>query len=82
MPESPLQYQNNDANGYPFYARNHLTKESRYVNYDFAKDDRKYQREQNEAMPNNVNQSMDLSRAQNEYRYQSASKLEEKKNSG
>jgi hypothetical protein len=33
-PESPIQYQNNDPNGYPFYAMNRLSKESRYVSYD------------------------------------------------
>lgn len=42
--ESPIQYQNNDINGYPFYALNRLNKESRYVNYDFPKEERKYQR--------------------------------------
>jgi hypothetical protein len=36
--ESPIQYQNNDINSYPFYARNRLSKESRYVNYDFPQD--------------------------------------------
>ena len=34
---SPVQYQNNDLNGYPFYARNRLTKEPRFTNYDFTK---------------------------------------------
>ena len=35
-PESPVQYQKNDPNGYPFYAMNRLSKESRYINYDIA----------------------------------------------
>ncbi len=43
--DSPIQYQNNDVNGYPFYARNRLNKESRYVNYDFSRDEPNYQRD-------------------------------------
>lgn len=43
--DSPIQYQNNDANGMPFYARNRLNKESRYVNYDFSRDEANYQRD-------------------------------------
>ena len=42
--DSPIQYQNNDGSSYPFYARNRLTKESRYVNYDFSRDEPTYQR--------------------------------------
>lgn len=34
---SPVQYQNNDSNGYPFYSRNHLTKEAKFTNYDFTR---------------------------------------------
>lgn len=34
---SPIQQQNNDPSDYPFYARNRLNKEAKYVNYDFAR---------------------------------------------
>lgn len=45
--EDHIQYQNNDINSYPFYSRNRLTKESRYVNYDFPKEMVDYRRELN-----------------------------------
>jgi hypothetical protein len=75
LPELPVHYQNNDASSYPFYARNRLTKESRYVNYDLPKEERKYQ---NESLPVSFNQSVELNRAPSEHRYQSSSKLEER----
>jgi hypothetical protein len=37
-PQSPIQYMNNDHTSYPFYARNRLSKETKYVDYDFNKD--------------------------------------------
>jgi len=64
QPDSPIQYQNNDGNGYPFYARNRLTKESRYVNYDFPSEDRGYQREVES------NSRQELNRVASENKYQ------------
>lgn len=34
---SPIQSQNNDPDAYPFYARNRLNKEAKYVNYEFTR---------------------------------------------
>jgi hypothetical protein len=73
-PDSRIQYQNNDPNAYPFYARNRLTKEPRYVNYDLPREERRQAKEL--ADINAINQSMDLSRAPSEHRYQSSSKVE------
>jgi hypothetical protein len=39
MPQSPIQHMNNDPTSYPFYARNRLSKESKYIDYDFHRDD-------------------------------------------
>lgn len=44
LPAELIDRQNNDPNGIPFYSRNHLSKEPRYVNYDFVQDLNKSQR--------------------------------------
>jgi hypothetical protein len=41
-PGSPIQYTNNDPSAYPFYARNRLSKEPKYTNYDFSRDENNY----------------------------------------
>jgi hypothetical protein len=41
-PASPIQYTNNDPSAYPFYARNRLSKEPKYTNYDFSRDENNY----------------------------------------